>query len=42
MLEYFNVVNIIKKSEYINAKRNKSIDEHYKKWRYICNFSRIY
>ena len=27
MLEYFNVLNMIKKSEYIIAKRNKSLDE---------------
>ena len=39
MLEYFNVLNMIKKSEYITAKRNKSINKHYKKWRYISNFS---
>ena len=31
MLEYFNVLNMIKKSEYIIAKMNKSLDEHYKK-----------
>ena len=37
-LEYFNELNMIKKSEYIIAKRNKSLDEH-KKWRYICNFN---
>ena len=37
MLEYFNVLNMIKESECISAKRNKSLDKHYKKWRYICN-----
>ena len=39
VLEYFNVLNMIKKSEYIIGKENKSLDEHYKKWRYICNFN---
>ena len=40
MLEYFNVLNIVKKSGYIMAKRNKSVDdEHYKKWNNICNCS---
>ena len=39
MLKYFNVLNMIKKSEYIIAKRNKSLDEHYKKWKYASNFS---
>ena len=39
MLEYFNVLNMIKKSEYIIAERNKTTDEHYKKWRYVCNFN---
>ena len=41
MLKYFNVLNMIQKSEYIVVKRNKDIDEHYKKWRYICNFSEL-
>ena len=31
MLEYFNELNMIKRSEYIKAKRNKSLAEHYKK-----------
>ena len=37
MLEYFNELNMNKKSEYIIAKRNKSLAEHYKKWRNICD-----
>ena len=28
MLEYFNELNMNKKSEYIKAKRNESLDEH--------------
>ena len=39
VLECFNVLNMIKKSEYIIAKRNRSLDEHYKQWKYICNFN---
>ena len=39
MLEYFNELNMNKKSEYIIAKRNKSLAEHYKKWRNICDFN---
>ena len=39
MPEYFNVLNTIKISEYGVAKKIKSIDEHYKIWRYVCNFS---
>ena len=39
MLEYFNELNMNKKSEYIIAKRNKSIAEHYKKWRNIGDFN---
>ena len=31
MLEYFNLLNMIKKPEYIIAKRNKSLDKLYKK-----------
>ena len=38
MLEYFNVLNMIKKSEYIIAKRNNSIDEQNTKQK-IKNFS---
>ena len=38
MLEYFNELNMNKKSEYIIAKRNKSLAERYKKWRNICDF----
>ena len=30
MLEYFNKLNIIKKFEFLIAKRNKSLAEHYK------------
>ena len=38
MLEYFfSELNINKKSEHIIAKRNKSLAEHYKKWRNICD-----
>ena len=37
-MEYFTVLNMTKKSEYIIAKRNKSFDEQYEKWRYISNF----
>ena len=32
-------LNMNKKSEYIIAKRNKSLAEHYKKWRNICDFN---
>ena len=39
MLEYFNELNINKKSEYTTAKRNKSLAEHYKNWRNICDFN---
>ena len=39
ILEYFNELNMIKKSEYLIAKRNKSTAEHYKKWRNICDFN---
>ena len=39
MLEYFNELNMNKKFEYIIAKRNKSLAEHYKKWRNICDFN---
>ena len=39
MLEYFNKLNIFKESEYIIAKRNKSLAEHYKKWRNISDFN---
>ena len=41
MLEYFNELNMNKKSEYIIAKK-KSLDEHYKKWRKICDFIELY
>ena len=34
-----NELNMNKKSEYIIAERNKSLAEHYKKWRSICDFS---
>ena len=37
-LDYFNVLNMTKTPEYVIAKRSKSKDEHYKKWKYICNF----
>ena len=40
MLEYFNELNMNKKFEYVIAKRNKSLAEHYKKWRNICDFNR--
>ena len=39
MLKYFNELNMIKTSEYIIAKRNKSLAEHYKKWRNIGDFN---
>ena len=39
MLEYFNELNMIKKSEHLIAKRNKSLAEHYKKSRSICDFN---
>ena len=39
MLEYFNELNMNKKSEYIIATRNKSLAEHYEKWRNICDFN---
>ena len=39
MLEYFKELNMIKKSENILAKRNKCLAEHYKIWRYICDFN---
>ena len=39
MLEYFNELNMNKKSDYIIAKRNNSLAEHYKKWRNICDFN---
>ena len=39
MSEYFNEFNMIKKSEYLIAKRNKSFAKHYKKWRNICDFN---
>ena len=35
VLEYFNVLNMIKNSDCIIAKRNKSIDKHYKKWKIL-------
>ena len=31
ILKYFNVLNMIKKSQYITAKRNNNISKHYKK-----------
>ena len=39
MLEYFNELNMNKKSEYVIAKRNKSLAEHSKTWRNICDFN---
>ena len=39
MREYFNELNMNKKSEYIIAKRNKILAEHYKKWRNIRDFN---
>ena len=39
ILEYFNELNMNRKSEYIIAERNKSLAEHYKKWRNICDFN---
>ena len=39
MLEYFNELHMNKKSEYIIVKRNKSLAEHYKKWKNICDFN---
>ena len=39
MLEYFNELSMIKKYEHTIAKRNKSLAEHYKKWRNICDFN---
>ena len=38
-LEYFNKLNMIKKSESIKAKKKKSLAEHYIKWRIICDFN---
>ena len=38
LLKYFNALNIIKESEYIIAKTNKSMDKHYKKWGNAFNF----
>ena len=39
MLEYFNEFHMNKKSEFIIAKGNNSLAEHYKKWRNICDFN---
>ena len=39
MLEYFNELNMNKKSEYIMAKRNKSLAELYKNWRNNFDFN---
>ena len=39
ILEYFNELNMNKKSEYIIAKRNKSLAAHHEKWRNICDFN---
>ena len=39
MLEYFNELNMNKKSEHLIAKRNKSKPEPNKKWRNICDFN---
>ena len=39
ILEYFNDLNMNKNSEYIIAKRNKSLADHYKKWRNICDMN---
>ena len=39
ILKYFNALNVIKKSKYIIAKTNKSMDKHYKKWKYGFNFN---
>ena len=39
ILEYFNELNMNKKSEYIIDKTNKSLAEYYKKWRNIGDFN---
>ena len=33
MLQYFNLINLVKKSEYILAKQNKKLCVHFKKWK---------
>jgi len=33
MIQYFNMINIIRKTEYIIAKERNKLNLHYKKWR---------
>ena len=35
MLQYFNLINLAKKSEYIMAKQNNKLCVHFKKWKLL-------
>ena len=35
MLQYFNLISLVKKSEYIIAKQNNKLCVHFKKWKLI-------
>jgi len=33
MIQYFNIINVVRKTEYIIAKEKNKLDLHYEKWR---------
>ena len=35
MLQYFNLINLVKQSEYIIAKQNNKLSVHFKKWKLL-------
>jgi len=40
MIQYFNMLNYMKNSEYLTAKRNNKVNVHLNKWSYLWCYIR--